>query len=152
MPRSWKLSVRGASLSLLVISIGLAIASPGAAEIQTCKVPAGVTATTQMSATPPALARALKDHIGVLAAPGAQFDTTDIIVTGVSHRLIFVWSIGQRWVVATEQGGIFYSDRFYAYDLSKDGQSATLVQERMSIPDELCSTASSLLSPNPGTP
>jgi len=55
-------------------------------------------------------------------------------------------------VVATEQGGIFYSDRLYAYDLSQDGRSATLVQERMVIPDELCSNASSLLSPDPGTP
>ena len=135
-----------------MLSIGLVIASPGAAEIPTCTVPVGVTAMSQMSATPPALARALKDHIGVLAAPRIQFDTTDIVVTGVSHRLIFVWSIGRRWVVATEQGGIFYSDRLYAYDLGQDGRSATLVQERMVIPDELCSNASSLLSPDPGTP
>jgi hypothetical protein len=133
-------------------SMGLAVASPGAADVQTCTVPAGVTATSQMSATPPALARALRDHIGELAAPGAQFDTTDIFVTGVSHRLIFVWSVGRRWVVATEQGGIFYSDRFYAFNLSPDGRIATLVQERMSIPDALCSTASSLLNLDPGTP
>jgi hypothetical protein len=147
------LEMRTSVLSLLaLLSAATCFGSAKAAVIPPCTVPNAVTSTSQMTGISPVLARVLRAHIGELGAPGTEFDATDIIVTGRSHRLIFVWAVGKRWVVATEQGGIFYSDRIYAYDLSPDGGSATLVQERMAFPDTVCSTASSLLSFDPRTP
>jgi hypothetical protein len=94
----------------------------------------------------------LREHIGELAEPGTKFDATDVVVTGRNRRLIFVWYLGKRWIVATEHGGRGYNDPIFAYDLSQDGQSATLVQESIAFPKTVCSTASSMLSFEPRNP
>jgi len=50
------------------------------------------------------LRKALPDDI---ALPGEPFDSTDVYVKGHKHRpYMFVWNIGNRWIVAMEQGGI----------------------------------------------
>jgi hypothetical protein len=113
-------------------------------------LPNGVTPTSLTDA-PAALVQALRDHIRELAAPGTRFDATDIVVTGRNRRLIFIWHIGIRWIVATEHGGIGYNDPIFAYDLSDDGRSATLVQESTAFPNTVCPTAASPISFKPRT-
>jgi len=84
-----------------------------------------------------------------MAAPGARYDLGDdlgFFSTGLDRRLLFVWHRGKRWIVATERGGRGYYDPIFAYDLSQDGQSATLVQEQNAFPDTVCSTASNLVT------
>ena len=97
--------------------------------------------------TPVALRRALSVRVGEIAPPGANFDVTDIVSTDhpISSRLIFVWNFGRRWVVATEHGGIAYSDPIFGNDVSHDGQSAVFVQKIDAQPQSVCSTAARLI-------
>jgi hypothetical protein len=48
-------------------------------------------------------------------------------VPGKGHnhrRYIFVWNIGARWIVATEQGGKVLRAAIFTYDLGKDDKTA----------------------------
>ena len=136
-----------ANLRLLAVSIFTAalITSAGADVIPPCALPNGVASVPFPDAMPSPVSQALKEHVGELVLPGGKFDATDMIVTGRSRRLIFVWNIGKRWVIATEHGGRGYNDPIVAYDLSQNGRNATLVEERIAFPPTVCATASSLL-------
>jgi hypothetical protein len=114
--------------------------------IPPCTAPDGVSVGASLDETPPALGQALRQHLGKIVAPGGRFDATDLVVTGHNRRLIFIWNAGPRWIVATERGGIGYSDPILAYDLSQDGQTALLVDERNALPETVCATASTLLN------
>src|SRR5208337_4506280 len=109
-------------VSLLAV-MPLLSCNSGYDSIPSCTMPNGVTSTSLTDA-PPALARALRDHIGEIAAPGTSFDPTDVVVTGRDRRLIFIWHSGRRWIVATEHGGRGYNDPIFAYDLSDDQRNA----------------------------
>jgi hypothetical protein len=89
--------------------------------------------------------RELKERLGEMVAPGEAFDATDLIETERNRRLIFVWNVGNRWIVATEHGGLGYNDPILAYDLNQDGGRVTLVQERIASPCTVCPTALILL-------
>jgi hypothetical protein len=130
------------SLSLFVAAL---ITSACSDVIPPCALPNGV-ASTSLNGAPPALLRALRQDVGELVAPGGRFDATDVIVTGQNRRLIFIWNVDRRWIVATEHGGFGYNDPIFAYDLSQDGRDATLVEQRIANPHTICSTASSLVT------
>ena len=86
-----------------VILSWLIVASAAPAQAA-CPVPPGAVKVALPSGLPPALRDAL---LGDIALPGEPFDATDVYVKGHKHsRYIFVWNIGSRWIVATEQGGI----------------------------------------------
>jgi len=114
-------------------------------DIPACAPPNGVSSMSSLNQTPPALLRALKERFVDIVASGEKFDATDVVVTGRNRRLIFIWNMGVRWIVATEHGGFVYNDPIFAYDLGPDGQSATLVQERVAVPSTVCAAALSLL-------
>jgi hypothetical protein len=79
--------------------------------------------------------------IGVVSTCFANI-AIDVVVTGHNRRLIFIWSRGDRWVIATEHGGRGYNDPIFAYAVSSDGLKATLLAERTAYPDTVCSTVS----------
>jgi hypothetical protein len=117
--------------------------------IRACPAPYGVSVISRFDDAPPALARALTDRVGEIAPVGGKFNPTDVHiigVTGKSRRLIFIWSLGNRWVVATERGGVGYNNPIFAFDVASDGPSAAFVEERVTFPESLCATASSLLA------
>jgi len=146
--RSPKVLYRSIAVSLLaMMQIGLARAD----YIPPCALPNGV-ASTSLDSAPPVLWPALREHVGELVPPGGEFDATDVYVTGKSRRLIFVWNVGRRWIVATEHGGRGYNDPIFAYDLSEDSQTATLVQERVAFPGSVCTIATGMLSFEPQKP
>jgi hypothetical protein len=89
---------------------------------------------------------ALKRDVGELVAPGERFDATDVVMTGKNRRLIFIWNVGRRWIVATEHGGYGYNNPIFAFDLSQDGRDAALVAEWIAFPRNVCSTALTLLT------
>jgi hypothetical protein len=125
-----------------LLTSGPAVSDP---RIPPCPLPA----STSFENAPPALLRALKARIGDLVPPGGEFDVTDALnhpPPAHFRRLIFVRNAGRRWVVATEHGGIDYSDPIFAYDLSPDGQTATQVAERTALPETVCSIADGLLN------
>jgi len=97
------------------------------------------------------LAATLKQRIGELAPPNARFDSTDMAKTGHNRRLIFIWAIGNQWVVATEHGSIAYNDPIFAYVISADGHNAYLVEERIAFPRTVCPTARERMNPKPKT-
>jgi hypothetical protein len=109
-------------------------------------LPKGAAATSRLDDAPPSLVRALTGRVGEVVPAGTKFDATDVIVTGKDRRLIFIWNLGNRWIVATEHGGLGYNDPIFAFDVSQDGRQALFVQERAAFPDSVCSTASSLLA------
>jgi hypothetical protein len=141
--------VRGVAVSaaLALSLLTSAIVSARADDIPPCPVPPGVTSISRENAPRPLL-RALKAQIGDLAPPGGKFDVTDALThppPARFRRLIFIRNAGRRWVVATERGGRGYSDPIFAYDLSPDGQKATLAAERSAAPETVCSTVNDLL-------
>jgi hypothetical protein len=70
---------------------------------------------------PPALRHALPDE---------PFDSTDVYVKGHKHRrYIFVWNIGNQWIVAVELGGIALRAGICTYDLGKDDKTAVRIDE-----------------------
>ena len=82
---------------------------------------------------------------GNIALPGEPFDETDVYVKGHNQsRYIFVWNIGTRWIVATEQGGIALRAAIFTYDLGKDGKTATLIEKRITFPNSVCAAATRL--------
>ena len=122
--------------------------------IPACRLPAGVTFRSDPNDMPVALRHAVKQRLGELVPPNSPFDATDVVMTGHNRRLIFIWSTGPRWVVATEHGGRGYNDPILAYDVSPDGRKATLITAHIASPSSVCSTAEELLnhpaSPAPG--
>lgn len=114
--------------------------------IDPCRTPAGAAVILRQDSLPPALRDALKQKLGELVSPGSPFDRTDFVQTGHNRRFIFIWSRGNRWIVATEHGGRGYNDPILAYDLSPDGARATLRAERVTGPKAVCSTAEELLN------
>jgi hypothetical protein len=139
----------GFATTAFVFAITVATRVSGA--VPPCVVPNGVSATFRLDDAPPSLARALTELVGELAAVGEEFDATDVHIIEKNRRrknrrLIFIWNLGNRWVVATERGGIGYNNPIFAFDISSADLKATFVGERVVFPDSVCSTASSLLT------
>ena len=145
----WKKVCLGA---LIAAWAAMAQISIGRADtISSCALPNGVNSKA-LEAAPPVLLDALKKHVGELVPPGGRFDATDVVMTGKTRRLIFVWNAGKLWIVATEHGGRGYNDPIFVYELSDDGNTATLVIERIAFPKTVCATAISLLNFEPHKP
>jgi hypothetical protein len=126
-----------------VLSMTAHAASAQAAAIEECPVPPGAVKVALSSGLPPALRRA----VGDIALPGEPFDTTDVFVKGHKHRrYIFVWNVGNRWIVATEQGGIALRAAVSVYDLGKEGKT-TLIEERITFPESVCAAATKVARP-----
>lgn len=86
---------------------------------------------------PQALRAALIRDVGQIALPGADFDATDVVRTGVNHRLIWVRRQGTRWVAAVEEGGRAYRDLVIAYEIGYDGSLAG-VRKDIAFPATVC--------------
>ena len=86
---------------------------------------------------PIALRGALARDVGPIALPGAPFDASDEVKTGVSHRLIWVRKQGTRWVVAYEEGGHTYHDVILSYEIGYDGSIAG-VRKDVAFPATVC--------------
>jgi hypothetical protein len=110
-----------------------------------CPVPAGAVSVSIPTGLPPALRDALRDQLGEIVSPGEDFDISDAIGSDPPRhrRFIFVWNIGKRWLVATEQGGL-YNDPIFVYAVSDDGKTASLIETRIALPPIVCSTATKL--------
>ncbi len=126
---------------LCIMSGVLAMAATAMPAQGACPVPPGTVQVALPSGLPPALRRAM----GNIALPGEPFDATDVFVKGHKHRrYIFVWNIGNRWIVATEQGGIALRAAVFVYDLGKEGKTTALIEERITFPDGVCAAATKL--------
>jgi len=87
----------------------------------------------------------LSKAVGEIALHGEPFDTTDVYVKGHKHRrYLFVWNIGKRWIVATEQGGIALHAMVFVYELRKEGTTAALIEKRITFPSSVCAASTSL--------
>jgi hypothetical protein len=119
-----------------------ACAAPAqAAAMRDCPAPSGAVNVALPSGVPPAL----RDVLGNIALPGEPFDSSDIYVKGHKYRrYLFVWNVGTRWIVATEQGGIALHSAIFVYHLGKDGKTATLINKRIGFTNNVCGTATKL--------
>jgi hypothetical protein len=127
---------------LCIMSGVLAMAATVMPTQAACPLPPGAVKIELPSGLPPALRGALPDDI---ALPGERFDSTDVYVKGHKHRrYIFVWNIGNRWIVAMEQGGIALFSAIFVYDLGKDGKTVTLIDKRIGSPNNVCGVATKL--------
>lgn len=112
-----------------------------AAAIGDCPAPPGAVNVALPSGLPPAL----RDVMGNIALPGEPFDSSDVYVKGHKYRrYIFVWNVGVRWIVATEQGGIALRSAIFVYRLDKDGTTATLIDSRIGFTNNVCGAATKL--------
>ena len=117
----------------------LACAPARADAIAPCAPPPGVTAV----AIPDGVPDAIMAQLGQIALPGQRFDASDVVMTGVNRRYIFVWHRGDHWIVATERGGRGYNDPVMEYALSPGG-TATLVTRTLSAPSTVCRDATAM--------
>jgi hypothetical protein len=128
-------------VTLAALAIAVAAAPAHAAMIQDCPAPAGAVKVALPSGLPPALS----GKMGTIALPGQPFNAIDVYVKGLpNRRYIFVWNIGTRWIVATEQGGIALRSAIFVYDLGKDSRTATLIEKRIGSPNDVCGAATKL--------
>ncbi len=138
----WIWIMSGALALALVLAMAVSATPVQAAAISDCPVPPGAVNVALPSGLPSALSDALPDDI---ALPGEPFDTTDVYVMGHKHRrYLFVWNIGSRWIVAMEIGGIGIRAEVSTYELGKDGKTATLIENRFTIPVSACAAATKL--------
>jgi hypothetical protein len=130
---------------IVAFAISTAATAARADDIPPCPPPAGVVnATLNGGRAPPPLVRAIKDQIGAMANPGQPFNATDVVTQGyLGRRLILLWGLGSRWVIAYEQGGIGYSDEAVAFQLN--GATATKVANRQAEPPTICAAAHALI-------
>ncbi len=111
--------------------------------IPACRVPISAT-PTGLADLPPALREALHQKLGTIAQPNQPFNATDMIEPNLpSRRLIFIWSTPDRWIIATEHGGLAYNDPILAYTRTP---TPTLLAERYAFPNTVCRTALELLN------
>jgi hypothetical protein len=95
-------------------------------------------------ALPSGLPPALRDAMGNIALPGEPFDSSDVYVKGHKYRrYIFVWNVGTRWIVATEQGGIALRYAIFVYRLGKDNKTVNLIDRRIAL-SNVCGAATKL--------
>jgi hypothetical protein len=106
-----------------------------------CRVPPGVVRIALPAGLPPALSEAMGD----VALHGEPFDAGDVYVYRHKHsRYLFVWNIGSRWIVVTEEGGKVLRAAIVAYDLGTDRKTATVIEERTTSPTNFCASATKL--------
>ncbi len=118
-----------------------ASARPAQAARSDCPAPPGAVKVALPSGLPPAL----RDKMGNIALPSRPFNAIDGYVKGQpNRRFFFVWSIGTRWIVATEQGGIALRSAIFVYDLGNDGKTATFIDKRIGFPNDVCEAATKL--------
>jgi hypothetical protein len=125
------------SLSAISRADNIAPCSPPDSDVKVLSFPGSV---------PAIVLKALTEHVGDIVAPGVMFDSTDVIRTGHNRRAIFVWNRGERYVIATERGGIGYNDPVFVYEVDPRAHSAKLVSEEVAFPDTVCEVAKSLMS------
>ena len=117
-------------------------------EVTPCHVPAEAKLVSDFDGMPPTLRAAIKNKVGDIVSPNEPFEATDVVVPGHTRhnrRLLFAWVLGDRWVVATEHGGIGYNNPILAFNVNGDPPRAILVSEQISFPKSVCSTAEQLL-------
>jgi hypothetical protein len=128
-------------ICIMAGALAMAASATPAAAIQDCPAPPGAANVALPSGLPPAL----RDAMGNIALPGKPFNAIDIYVKGQpNRRYIFVWNVGTRWIVATEQGGIALRSAIFVYALSKDGKTSTLIDKRIGFPNDVCGAATKL--------
>ncbi|HEV8414082.1 MAG TPA: hypothetical protein VGQ49_10840 [Bryobacteraceae bacterium] len=126
---------------ICVMSAVLAVAAATTAQ-SACPVPPGAVKISVPSGLPTALRHALP---GDIALPDEPFDSTDVYVKENKHRrYMFVWNIGNRWIVVVEQGGKALRAAISTYDLGKDDATAVLIEERVTFPHSVCAAATKL--------
>ena len=125
----------------------IAAAPARAAVVAACPAPSGVMEMA-FADIPAGVRKALMEKTGDIAPPGQPFNVTDVVQGGKPlpfSRGIFVWNRGTRWVVATEHGGIAYSDPVYAFGVAANGKGIHLIAEKTAAPRTVCATAKILL-------
>jgi len=106
-----------------------------------CPAPPGAVKIALPAGLPPAL----REAIGDIALPGEPFDSTDVHVAGHKYgRYTFVWNAGNRWIVATERGGIALRSEILVYALGKNGKTVTLIDKRIGLVNSVCGAATKL--------
>ena len=98
------------------------------------------------SGMPAYLLKELVEHVGDIASPDDRFDSTDVRITGRNRRVIFVWTRGVRYVVATEHGGIGYNDPILVYEVDPQNRRARLISEKIAFPTTVCETSKGLIA------
>ena len=114
--------------------------------IPPCPVPPGATAVPLPAGLPNAIAGDVAGRLRarIIALPGERFDSTDVAITGVNARYIFVWKITGGWIVAVEHGGIAYNDPVLRYESSPDGKVFKMTLGQTAFPGNVCAVATAL--------
>lgn len=128
-----------------VFALSALVSAARADDIPPCRPGWADTKAVALSKAPAALRTALARDVGEMAEPGGSFNATDVVDPRLpANRLIFVWQHADFWLVATEHGGIAYSDPVRLYRMS--GSKADLVETRSAIPNTVCAMANALLA------
>jgi hypothetical protein len=132
-----------ASLLLVMWRVAHVVASPAPA----C-MPPPQAAPIPFEHVPPVLLRSFKERLGEISAPGGSFNATDVVwfESVPQRRFMFFWTVGRRWLIATERGGFAYSNPIFLYDLGNDERKADLIAEKDASSDTACAVALDLIA------
>lgn len=93
---------------------------------------------------PKAVQFVMTRDLGRFALPGQAFDDHDVVVTGMSRRLVWLRRRDTRWVVAVEVGGKAPFEAVIAYEMGYDGSIIAIRQER-AFPATICQITERML-------
>jgi hypothetical protein len=65
-------------------------------------------------------------------------------MVGRNRRFAFFWKADNKWIVATEHGGLAYNNPVFLYHLGEDGRKAVLMVQKIASPKTVCTVASGL--------
>jgi hypothetical protein len=133
-----RVAIASAILALFAVYV-IADAAPS------CTPPPGMV-SVPLKQVSSILLQTLIDNFGEIAPPGGRFDRTDVVMVGRNRRFAFFWKADNKWIVATEHGGLAYNNPIFRYDLAEDEKKAVLTAQAISSPKTLCAVASDLIS------
>jgi len=133
-------------LSALTLSTLLIGAAPAMADtVPPCPDTGGIETAPYPDGVPPLIMADFASRFSPFAAPTEDFDASDVVVTHVSRRLLWVKHRKDKWVVGYEQGGLYYSDHLLLYTFATGDLSTRLREEHAAAANTVCGKADGML-------
>lgn len=126
--------------------MGAALAGELSESPPACAPPKGIVIVS-FTKVPASVRQDLVSRLGDIALPGQPLNPTDNVIieegkpTEPSSRILFVWTKGRQWLVATENGGFGSFYMVFAYNVAPDGMSATLIEKKFATRQDVCGLA-----------
>ncbi len=130
-------------LALLTLLTG---AAPALAQtVPPCPDTGGIETAHYPDGVPAPILGDFSSRYSPFAAPTEAFDSSDMVSTRITRRILWVKHRKDKWVVGFEQGGLDYSDHLLLYHFAKGDLTARPKEEHAANPSTVCGKADGML-------